>query len=108
MIEGLKLLRLSEGFDPSTPLGEVWEATLLRAKVELEKERRSAMTLMRGMSVFVKGGEFTDMAKHLYPPTEMKRIEAERQAMEEELSAMRRLDMFRAIARRFDDAKRGC
>lgn len=57
---------------------------------------------MRSMAVFVKGGEYMDVAKHLYSDSDINRIKAERQQIEEEASALRRLDMFRRIAKRFD------
>lgn len=43
------------------------------------------------------------MAGHLYPKTDIELIQAERQVAEEDVSALRRLDMFRRIARRFDE-----
>ena len=103
LTHGMELLRIAEGLSPQTSLSDVWQITMYRRTRDLESKRTDAFTLARAIQLFSEGGDFMQMAGHLYPKTDIELIQAERQVAEEDVSALRRLDMFRRIARRFDE-----
>ena len=102
MSEGVEVLRHAEGLDAEIPPAMVWKVAMVRHGIELDNQRASAYTLVKTLSLMTNGGSFIDAIGHLYSKSEIGEADKQRKEEIAKASDMRRLVMFRNIAKRFD------
>ncbi len=102
MTEGIEALRLVEGLDANTSPDMVWKVAITRHMIDIDNQRMSAYTLLKSMTLITNGGSYIDAVGHLYSKAEIGEAERKREEELAKASEMRRLVMFRNIAKRFD------